>query len=118
MDRVYSEMGDEDADQCVKNVLVDEIKRISEIPHIKSDIVIPVSCIWYERARNLEEAIGSDVDKCRSLAEGSLLLSQKTKVAVSDLTSSQLVKHLENDSGVPALKQRYVRICMYWCIYK
>ncbi len=122
MDMAYLNMDGSDVrkpEELIKAVC-EKISEATNIPNVRADIVLPISCRWYEKSRKLADAYPDMEERhrdnaIRSLFDYPYLEVEATGQGISrnqalfDLPSSQIVKCLEDASGVPLLKERY------WC---
>ncbi len=105
-------------EKLIKSVC-EKISKAADIPDVSADIVIPVSCFWYKKSRQLAEASKSEEEDLKEDAIGYLskcpfLELEATGQGVSrrqslrELPSPDIVKYLEDASRLPLLKSRYV----------
>ncbi len=92
---------------------------------ISTDIVLPISCVWYQNSRrladtSLEEEGKHKENAIRSLYNYPYLEIEKTGQGMSphqslqDLSSSGIVRHLEDASGLLVLAARYNNYYTYY----
>ncbi|XP_064388725.1 uncharacterized protein LOC135336793 [Halichondria panicea] len=129
MDMAYLNMDGSDVrkpEELIKAVC-EKISEATNIPNVRADIVLPISCRWYEKSRKLADAYPDMEERhrdnaIRSLFDYPYLEVEATGQGISrnqalfDLPSSQIVKCLEDASGVPLLKERLGRMMSDTCV--
>ncbi len=123
MDSAYQTMEKSDKkkpEELIK-IMCENISKATSIPmcKISTDIVLPISCVWYQNSRHLADTSLEEEGKhkenaIRSLYNYPCLEIEKTGQGMSphqslqDLPSSGIVKHLEDASGLLILAARYI----------
>ncbi|XP_064389734.1 uncharacterized protein LOC135337711 isoform X2 [Halichondria panicea] len=131
MDFAYQTMEKSDKkklEELIK-IMCESISKVTSIPmcKISTDIVLPISCVWYQNSRrladtSLEEEGKHKENAIRSLYNYPYLEIEKTGQGMSphqslqDLSSSGIVRHLEDASGLLVLAARIKKIMRDTCV--
>ncbi len=119
MDVAYQNMekSDKNMPEELTKIMCKNISKSTSIPNINTDIVLPISCVWYKNSRHLTDTSPEEEGKHRENAIGSLYnypylemeaigQGMSRHKSLQDLSSSGMVTHLEDASGLLALTAR------------